>query len=929
MSKHYTLDELYILNIDNIKDIKKSLKIKSNFKTKDKLIKLILEEQQQPGTHTSDKTVTKKTRTVKAVNYDTSILKKLVKKKRSLKGVMQIQDDNTKDIHKSTLAFIDKLHNTLYTYENIVDREAMNDIIMLFMIKFINENREKFNILDSSSYTEPEAFNIFIKNNNDIFDKFLKFEINNNYDKEIRPTIKENTDFITSLGEVLGYHKTLKHIFKVANFLNAKQYDTIVKLMELFNDIKLEFNNVEDLMGEIYEYFINKYAKGKSKLGQFFTPRCLMKCILEIYSDKFTNISNDISIYDPCMGTAGFLVYMYNFIKANNSNININVYGNEVESSTFKYSNINIMNSIENFNSELLYNEDSIGYIRDFKVDYIFTNPPFGTNSKSDVGTGKTKTSYLKSSFKKNTNDVYNKMDFNDIYTLDDKNMPIQVLEACIWKLNDGGFCSIVLPYGELFFSDRCSQARLHFMKVIDIQSIILVPSGVFTHTGIKTCVVSFVKSSSGTKNIQFMEVNKECNEVTELITITKDDIMKETNNSWYLQDYINDDYIENIKKKINCKWIEFGELFTLEEGTCQSSKVEEDAHSDIVLINWSLYNKYKKIKNYKYDGNNLFISHKLPNGNDIGYLVIKYYTGKCDIVNLMSRVVIKDEYKNKINLKYIYYYLLDMKTHIEDNYQKGSCNKSLDIKNFNRLLVPIPTIETQNKLTNYFDNLHSLLNTNIEYKSKTEQVRKDLFESFVWGQCLYNKDLEEKYLGEVCEFQNGSPLNKSKFIIGNYLVIGSGKTPIGNHNTYNINENTIICATSGNAGLISIYNNKCWITDAIAIIPNNELVNKYLYYYLKNIEINIQNTARGIGQQHVNENILSKFKIPIPPLDKQKEVVDMMEVMENKISRHIDDINWCKEKTTNQFFTLLGQLNGFDRTKLFNLDSSFEDKSE
>jgi len=701
-STSYTKEQLEAFDLDKIKDIKSLLKIKSNLRNKDKLINLIMEEQNEPGKH-SKKNVRKTTKKKKEIKYDTSILKKISRKKRSLKSVMIDKNDNlTKlNIKNKVLNFIDKLHNHLYTYESIVNTDAMNDIIMLFLIKYINENKDTFQIFNKDYYEDID-FEKFLKNHRNTFEQFLNFEINI---KDVRPISCEGTDFILLLGKQFKKHKMLKYIFTVDNFINAKKFETIKELMNEFKNTQLNFKEVEDLMGEIYEYFLNKYGRGKSKLGQFFTPRKLMKCVLEIHSNKFKNITkNTINIYDPCMGTAGFLVYMYKFLEEQNKDVNINMYGNEIEPTTFKYSNINILNTIPNFKPDNLFNEDSVAYIRDFKVDYIFTNPPFGTNSKNDVGKGKDKKSYLEYDFRKNKTNDYNKMKFDEIYKLDDKNMPIQVLETCIWKLNDGGFCNIVLPYGELFFSDRYKDARNHFMKVVDIQSIILVPGGVFTHTGIKTCIVSFVKSSEGTKNIEYMEINKECTEVTNLITISKNDISKEPNNSWYLQDYVEDDYIDNLKEKINCDWIIFGDLFSLEEGTVQSNKVEEVEQSNNILINWSLYNKYKKIKHYKFDGENLFISHKLPNGNEQGYLVVKYYNGKCDIVNLMSRLVPLEKYKNKINLKYVYYFLLDMKEHIEDYYQKGSCNKSLDIKNFNRMEVPIPSLTVQNKLVEYYD---------------------------------------------------------------------------------------------------------------------------------------------------------------------------------------------------------------------------------
>ena len=61
---------------------------------------------------------------------------------------------------------------------------------------------------------------------------------------------------------------------------------------------------------------------------------------------------------------------------------------------------------------------------------------------------------------------------------------------------------------------------------------------------------------------------------------------------------------------------------------------------------------------------------------------------------------------------------------------------------------------------------------------------------------------------------------------LGNYLIIGGGKQPIGKHNEYNCDENTILCASHGTAGYISMYPVKTFLTMAFAFIENKQLIN-------------------------------------------------------------------------------------------------------
>ena len=54
--------------------------------------------------------------------------------------------------------------------------------------------------------------------------------------------------------------------------------------------------------------------------------------------------------------------------------------------------------------------------------------------------------------------------------------------------------CIIVLPYGDLFSgkSIKLIKSRKYFMEKTNITDIIIVPGGIFTHTGIKTAIIIF-----------------------------------------------------------------------------------------------------------------------------------------------------------------------------------------------------------------------------------------------------------------------------------------------------------------------------------------------------------------------------------------------------------------------------------------------------
>ena len=150
----------------------------------------------------------------------------------------------------------------------------------------------------------------------------------------------------------------------------------------------------------------------------------------------------------------------------------------------------------------------------------------------------------------------------------------------------------------------------------------------------------------------------------------------------------------------------------------------------------------------------------------------------------------------------------------------------------------------------------------------------------------IYEDGVEIKTLGEVCEFKNGKGIKKDNLTEGEYFVIGGGQKPMGLHNEYNTDENTILCSSSGAyAGYISKYNRKVWASDCFSIKPLSDNVNKnYLYYMLKiHLQETIYKMQTGAAQPHVYAKNLENLKIPVHPLERQQEIVKYCDFLYEK----------------------------------------------
>lgn len=138
---------------------------------------------------------------------------------------------------------------------------------------------------------------------------------------------------------------------------------------------------------------------------------------------------------------------------------------------------------------------------------------------------------------------------------------------------------------------------------------------------------------------------------------------------------------------------------------------------------------------------------------------------------------------------------------------------------------------------------------------------------------------VEFKPLGEVCIFKRGNALSSKNVIKGEVPVMAGGQKPSFYHNTPNRTGETIVVAGSGAyAGFVTYWNIPIFVSDAFSVHPNDKLLTKYVFYFLKNFQEKIHATKKGAGVPHVHGSDIAKFTIPVPPIEVQEEIVRILD---------------------------------------------------
>ena len=271
-----------------------------------------------------------------------------------------------------------------------------------------------------------------------------------------------------------------------------------------------------DVIGDAFETFIGHTLKGSQ--GQFFTPRNVIKMIVEILNPD----END-KIIDPACGSGGFLIeslkFVWNKLSKKYSELgwsDIQIENKKIEIATSNFRGIDkdyFLNKVAKAYMSLLgdgetglFCEDTLenpqswclqtqSKIQLGEFDILMTNPPFGSQI---LVTGETKLKQFELGY-------HWKQKHNKFYkTKKVKRTPPQelFLERCLQLLKTGGQMAIILP--ETYLHAPSKKYILQFLKQNNnIIAIIDLPRNTFRpFCGAKTCLIVLQKNTPQQDNI-------------------------------------------------------------------------------------------------------------------------------------------------------------------------------------------------------------------------------------------------------------------------------------------------------------------------------------------------------------------------------------------------------------------------------------------
>ena len=303
----------------------------------------------------------------------------------------------------------------------------------------------------------------------------------------------------TAISEVAKLNRELDGVINRVDFLefarNQENRELLRQLVELFNKYDLggeEF--APDVLGDAYEHILMKFAPDKAKEGEIYTPREVIRLLVEILAPKPGE-----SVYDPCCGSGGMLITSYLHVAERFGADEVGrlfLFGQERNPTIYAICQMNLL--LHDIRNGHLANGDTLDYprFRDEagqleRFDVVIANPPWNQDG------------YGEDRLKKADSRERFSFGFSPQNTAD-----WAWIQHMLASAKENGRIGIVIDNGCLF---RGGQEKLIRSKLINkdwIECVILLPEKLFYNTGAPGAIIIFNKSKSQERANRILFIN-------------------------------------------------------------------------------------------------------------------------------------------------------------------------------------------------------------------------------------------------------------------------------------------------------------------------------------------------------------------------------------------------------------------------------------
>ncbi|MCF6366308.1 MAG: N-6 DNA methylase [Bacteroidales bacterium] len=775
---------------------------------------------------------------------------------------------------------------------------------------------------------------------------YAKYSWNSLFDAKVTATemLKLYSESIESMEKNPNIPQLFRNIFKNA-YLPYRDPETLKLFLKTIGEF--EYTHSEKL-GDAFEYLLSVMGS-QGDAGQFRTPRHIIDFLVKAVDPGKTD-----TILDPACGTAGFLISAFKRIKEKNNNqltpderkkLIKNFIGYDISPDMVRLSLVNLY--LHGFSDPHIFEYDTLTSEERWNenFDVVLANPPF-MSPKGGIRPHKK-------------------------FTVTSNRSEVLFVDYIAEHLNPNGRAGIIVPEGIIFQSGKAYKELRKMLVENYLYAVVSLPAGVFNpYSGVKTSILLMDKAIAKKSNkILFVKIENDgynlgaqrnaikggqLGEAIELLgkykeatnTRTEDEFIRELVAKYKIAHAVEkakiaengefnlsgERYKNNKLISHYYKLIALGEIVEVKGGKrlpkgCKYSesitkhpyiRVADFGKKTINQSNLKYISEsiHKGISRYTISSEDVFISI----AGTIGLTgTVPSNLDGANLTENAAKLVIRD-YSVISNI-----YLSNILSSDKVQEQIKSLTHAvgvpkLALSRIRTLKIPLPPLSVQEEIV-----------AEIEGYQKIIDGAKMVVENYK-PQIDIDPDWEMVELGEICKVKSGGTpsRNESKYWNGdipwvktgeiNYEIIADTDekiTELGlkNSSASIIPNGTILMAMYGQGitrgkvaklGIDASLNQAC----AALIIKTERLSSGYLFSILQSSYEKLReiSDSRGGNQGNLSATVIKQFKIPLPPLETQKQIVAKIEKEQELVNSSKQLIEIFEQKIKDRIAKVWGE---------------------
>lgn len=309
---------------------------------------------------------------------------------------------------------------------------------------------------------------------------------------------------------------------------------------------------------------------------------------------------------------------------------------------------------------------------------------------------------------------------------------------------------------------------------------------------------------------------------------------------------------------------------------TIWNSTIDEDRLGYANIYDEDLI-KYEK---YLLKENDILITH-INSPKHLGKSAI--YTGYPEkLIHGMNLLCLRNN-PNFSNSKYLFYYFQTkyFKNQILKISNQSVNQASFAVTNLKDLEIPVPNLQTQQKIVEILETADQLRQYNKQLIEKYDALIQSLFLEMFGDIKSNSKGWKTTIFENIISLKRGYDLPHNSRIKGNIPVVASTGI-VGYHNISKVNTACIVTGRSGSIGKVQLIKQDCWPLNT-SLYGYNTFDNNLIY--LKNFieHFNIERFSHGAGVPTLDRKLVHSQIAPIPPIKLQNQFAEQVQLIETQ----------------------------------------------